>query len=179
VAVRVVRVGDEGEIAAEERTHAEELGPGGARLVTGLPLLSNERIWIEEQSGGFASWAEVRSVATGADGQRRVGIEFLTEAGPAPRPRRSHARLGARVAVVISRSGADGAPGESEQTLTENISPGGARVATRLESIRAGEVVTLREAASAFQTRARVANVWRGADGQKHLNLEFEEPLPL
>jgi hypothetical protein len=179
IAVRVVRVGDDGQIAAEEHTHAEELGPGGARFATHLPLLSNERIWIEERGGGFESWGEVRSVGTGPDGLRRIGIEFLPEAGGAPNPRRSHDRLGARVAVVITRIGADGAPGESEQTFTENISPGGARVVTRLEAIRVGETVALVEAASDYRTRARVTNAWRGADGQRHLNLEFEDLLPL
>jgi hypothetical protein len=179
IPVRVVRVTDDGQIAADEETHAEDLGPGGTRLATSLPLLTDERIWIEERSGGFASWGAVRTVTTGSDGLRRVGIEFLPGAGGPPSPRRGYARLGARVAVVITRQGADGTPGESEQTFTENISPGGARVLTRLESIRRGEVVTLGEAASRFETRARVANAWRGSDGQRHLNLEFEEPLPL
>jgi hypothetical protein len=52
-------------------------------------------------------------------------------------------------------------------------------VVTRLETIRAGEMVTLVEAASDYRTRARVTNAWRGADGQRHLNLEFEDLLPL
>lgn len=179
VPVRVLRVGEDGQITGEEETHAEELGPGGARLATRLPLLTDESIWLEEAGGGFASWGEVRSVATGSDGLRRVGVEFRPDAGEPPRPRRSYARLGASVAVVITRLDSEGVPAESEQTFTENISPGGARVVTRLEQIREGETVTLGEAASEYRTRARVANSWRGGDGRWRLNLEFEDPLPL
>lgn len=179
VPIRLVRVSEDGQINGEEETHAEDLGPGGTRLVTRLPLLAEERVWLEEASGGFASWGEVRSVATGGDGLRRVGIEFRPDAGEPPRPRRSYARLGACVAVVITRLDSEGVPAESEQTFTENISPGGARVVTRLQAIQVGETVTLGEAASEYRTRARVANSWRGSDGQWRLNLEFEDPLPL
>jgi hypothetical protein len=174
IPVRLVRVSAEGGIADEEETRAEDLGPGGAKVVTRLPLQVEERVWLEELGGGFGAWGEVRSLAPGPDGAVRAGIEFLPEDGP----RRSHSRLGARVAVVITRLDEEGRPLESERTSTENVSPGGARVVTRLP-IQKGELVSLRESASDFETRARVANTWQAPDGQLRLNLEFEKPLPL
>jgi hypothetical protein len=64
------------------------------------------------------------------------------------------------------------APSTPERTVSENISPGGARLMTS-QPIQPGEIVRIEEVDGEFATRAEVVNVYLGQDRTLRLNLRF------
>jgi hypothetical protein len=66
----------------EERTIAENLGRGGARTLTSLPVAKGEVVDFEELNGGFRTRAEVRNIYLGADRIPRLNLRFLDGTAP-------------------------------------------------------------------------------------------------
>jgi PilZ domain len=81
VNVRLQRVGMEGG-ASEERTVAENLGRGGARVMTSLPLAKGEIVMLEELGGPFRTRAEICNVYIGEDRIPRLNLHFLDAEAP-------------------------------------------------------------------------------------------------
>jgi hypothetical protein len=60
-----------------ERTVAENIGPGGARVLTSLSIQPGEVLRIEEVDGSFAARAEVVNVYFGENQTLRLNLRFL------------------------------------------------------------------------------------------------------
>lgn len=67
----------------EERTVTENLGRGGARVLTSLPVGRGEILDLEELGGGFRTRAEVVNVYVGQDHVPRLNLRFLDAEAPA------------------------------------------------------------------------------------------------
>jgi predicted Ser/Thr protein kinase len=79
----VRRVGTLGTVLQEERTIAENIGRGGARVLTGMvSVAAGDVLHLEEVGGDFRTRAEVRNAYVGKDNIRRLNLRFLD--GPAP-----------------------------------------------------------------------------------------------
>jgi hypothetical protein len=76
----VRRIGPRGEIRQEERTIAENVSRGGARILTTMPLSRGDTVHLEELGGPFESRAEVRGTYVGKDGLQRLNLKFETTA---------------------------------------------------------------------------------------------------
>jgi serine/threonine protein kinase len=77
------RVGTLGTVLQEERTIAENIGRGGARVMTTMASLgTGDIIQVEEIGGDFKTRAEVRGVWIGKDHVRRLNLRFVD--APAP-----------------------------------------------------------------------------------------------
>jgi PilZ domain len=83
--------------------------------------------------------------------------------------RRRRRRLDVFVDFRIHRIDASAA---KERTVSENISPCGARLLTS-QPIQPGEIVRIEEVDGEFATRAEVVNVYLGPDHTLRLNLRF------
>jgi len=66
----------------EEKTFAENMGKGGARVMTTFQLAKGEVIEIEELGGHFKTRAEICNVYVGKDKIARINLHFLDEAPP-------------------------------------------------------------------------------------------------
>lgn len=66
----------------QERTIAENIGRGGARVLTTMPVLEGDIVLLREVDGDFETRAEVRSQYIGPDNVPRLNLRFLD--GPAP-----------------------------------------------------------------------------------------------
>jgi hypothetical protein len=102
-------------------------------------------------------------------GQNRARKRHVTPSEHAAElsDRRRRPRLGVILTWRLRRS-----DGEEEQTVTENLGTGGARVVTTLP-VRAGEVVFVEELGGTFQARAEVRGVYVADDQAARLNLRF------
>jgi hypothetical protein len=102
--------------------------------------------------------------------------ESATTAGTTPsEERRRRRRLDVFVGFRIHRLDASST---QERTVSENISPTGARLMTS-QPIQPGEIVRLEEVDGAFSTRAEVVNAYLGQDRTLRLNLRFiDSELP-
>jgi hypothetical protein len=67
---------------AEERTVAENLGKGGARVMTTLPLTKGDIVMVEELGGPFRTRAEICNVYIGEDRIPRLNLHFLDAEAP-------------------------------------------------------------------------------------------------
>jgi hypothetical protein len=92
--------------------------------------------------------------------------------GAPPGERRRHERLQLFVNLRLKRAGAQGVV--EEQTVTENVSRGGARVFTTLD-VAQGESITVTDLESSVTAEAVVANVYVGPDRVTRLNLHFPD----
>jgi hypothetical protein len=63
--------------AQQEHTVAENLGKGGARVLTTLPVVKGEIILVEEVGGPFRTRAEIRNIYIGTDHIPRLNLKFL------------------------------------------------------------------------------------------------------
>lgn len=61
----------------EETTVTENLGPGGARVRTGMAVSKGEILMVEEVSGPFRTRAQIRNLYIGKDGIPRLNLSFL------------------------------------------------------------------------------------------------------
>jgi hypothetical protein len=61
----------------EELTIAENIGKGGARVLTTLPVAKGEILEIEELGGPFRTRAEIRNLYIGSDKVPRLNLRFL------------------------------------------------------------------------------------------------------
>jgi len=83
VDLRLKRLGPDGGVVNEERTVAENISRGGARVLTSIETFRiGDRVRIELVSGDFACEAEVRNETVGSDRVRRLGLAFLGERAP-------------------------------------------------------------------------------------------------
>jgi serine/threonine protein kinase len=77
------RVGTAGAVLQEERTIAENMGRGGARVMTQMSSLApGDIVHLEEVGGPFKTRAEVRGSYVGKDKVRRLNLRFLDSPAP-------------------------------------------------------------------------------------------------
>jgi hypothetical protein len=62
---------------SEEWTVTEDLGPGGALVPTGLPIMKGETVSIETEDGAFKTRASVQNLTIGRDNVPRLSLSFL------------------------------------------------------------------------------------------------------
>jgi hypothetical protein len=72
-----------GDGAREEQTIAENIGKGGARVLTSLRVARGEVLEVQEVGGTFRTRAEVRNVYVGPDNIPRLNLCFLDAQAPA------------------------------------------------------------------------------------------------
>ena len=94
----LVRIGSDGVPGPAERTLADNIGQRGARILTADDRAAiGDKVRLTERGGDFETTATVRHVSVGADGIRRLGVEFIDRMAPdrllpnpeaKPRPRR-------------------------------------------------------------------------------------------
>jgi hypothetical protein len=65
-----------------EYTVAENLGKGGARVLTSLPVTKGEVVVVEEMGGLFRTRAEIRNIYIGPDHIPRLNLKFLDDEAP-------------------------------------------------------------------------------------------------
>jgi hypothetical protein len=68
--------------AQQEHTVAENLGKGGARVLTTLPVAKGEIIIVEEVGGPFRTRAEIKNIYIGKDKVPRLNLQFLDGEAP-------------------------------------------------------------------------------------------------
>jgi hypothetical protein len=66
----------------QEQTVAENLGKGGARVLTSLPVVKGEVIIVEEIGGPFRTRAEIKNIYIGKDKVPRLNLRFLDAEAP-------------------------------------------------------------------------------------------------
>jgi len=66
----------------EEQTIAENIGRGGARVMTSLPVVKGDVLRLEEVDGDFQVRAEIRNIYIGADHIPRLNLRFVDAAAP-------------------------------------------------------------------------------------------------
>jgi hypothetical protein len=71
-----------GAVLADERTVAENISRGGARLRTAGPFAQGDVIVLREVGGNWSSRAEIRYVGQGRDRVRRLHVQFLDGRSP-------------------------------------------------------------------------------------------------
>jgi hypothetical protein len=77
------RIGTAGTVLQEERTIAENVGRGGARVMTTMSsLVPGDIVHLEEVGGPFKTRAEVRGSYLGKDHVRRLNLRFLDSPAP-------------------------------------------------------------------------------------------------
>jgi hypothetical protein len=159
-----------------------------------LPLPRNFRRYDLTETS-YKIFALVRNTRPGADGKNMAGVMFIGRVPPkgydvrpggryrlpddpvaggvAPRGERRHReRLQIFVNLRLRRVSASGTM--EEQTVSENISRGGARVFTTLP-VSAGEALTVTDLEDRVATEAVVRHVFVGPDRMTRLNLEFPD----
>jgi hypothetical protein len=72
----------EGPDRQQEHTVAENLGKGGARVLTSMPVVQGEIILVEEVGGPFRTRAEIRNIFIGTDKVPRLNLKFLDGEAP-------------------------------------------------------------------------------------------------
>ena len=167
-------------------------GVGQVLLISAALPRNFRRYDLAETS--YKIYALVRNTRAGADGERVAGVMFIgkvppkgfdvkpggryrlpadPKAGPAPgAERRQHERLQLFVNVRLRRLGMSGTM--EEQTVTENVCRGGARVFTTLP-VSSGETVTVTDLDDKVAAEALVRNVYTGPDHVTRLNLQFPD----
>jgi serine/threonine protein kinase len=77
------RLGTAGTLLQEERTIAENVGRGGARVLTSMAALApGDIVHLEEVDGPFKTRATVRGSYVGKDNIRRLNLSFLDSHAP-------------------------------------------------------------------------------------------------
>jgi len=166
----------------------------GQVLLLSLPLPRNFRQYAAADAS-YRTYALVRYTRGGAEKGRLAGVMFLGRNPPrgydespggrfrlpsdprteAPRgERRQHERVQLFVNLRLRRRDPAGAMQE-EQTVTENLGRGGARVPTTLP-VSKGETLTISSLTGSASTEAVIRNVYIGTDRVPRLNLQFSDP---
>ena len=170
----------------------------GQVLSLSLPIPRDFRRYDLNETS-YKIFGLVRNTRAGAGGERVVGAMFIGrvppkgyEARPGGRyrlpddpktgpgteqpgaERRHHERLQLFVNLRVRRLGISGAM--EEQTVTENVSRGGARVFTTLP-VSSGETLTVADLDDKVAVEALVRNVYAGPDRVTRLNLQFPDPV--
>jgi hypothetical protein len=66
-----------GAVLQEERTVADNISKGGARVLTARDLAKGDVVILHEVGGAFETRAEVKELHVGKDGIRRLNVRFL------------------------------------------------------------------------------------------------------
>jgi len=74
--LKLQRSADDGS-TQEENTVAENLGKGGARVLTGMMVAKGDVVMVQELGGTFRTRAEVKNVYIGKDNVPRLNLRFL------------------------------------------------------------------------------------------------------
>lgn len=82
VNVRVKRLDGRADGAPEERSIAENISRGGARVLTTLPVVTGDVVLLQEVDGSFRTRAEIRNVYVGPDNVPRLNLHFLDGEAP-------------------------------------------------------------------------------------------------
>jgi len=170
----------------------------GQVLLLSAPLPRNFRRYDLAETS-YKSYALVRNSRTNEEGGHVVGVMFLGRVPPKgfeakpggryrlptdpraaqqpgsaapPGERRRHERLQLFVNLRLKRAGVSDVM--EEQTVTENVSRGGARVFTTLPVAR-GESVSVTDLDHTVAAEAVVRNVYVGPDRVTRLNLHFPD----
>lgn len=170
----------------------------GQVLTFSAPLPRNFRRYDLTETS-YKTYALIRNSRTTPDGGRLVGVMFLgrvppkgfdakpggryrlptdprmaaaQDTGAPPSERRRHERLQLFVNLRLRRGGPGGVM--DEQTVTENVSRGGARVFTTLP-VAKGETLTVTDLEETVSAEAVVRNVYVGSDRVTRLNLQFPD----
>jgi hypothetical protein len=159
-----------------------------------LPLPRNFRRYDLTETS-YKIFALVRNTRAGPDGKHTAGVMFVGRVPPkgydakpggryrlpddpvagtaSPRGERRHReRLQIFVSLRLRRIGTTGTL--EEQTVSENICRGGARVFTTLP-VSAGEALTVTDLDDRVATEAVVRHVYVGHDRVTRLNLQFPD----
>jgi hypothetical protein len=111
--------------------------------------------------------------------QQAPGATVRGLASEAPDGRQHERRVAPRYDVFLNlqlgRRAENG--GQSERTVTENLSADGARVPTTL-TVEPGEVVTVSELDGDFRTEAVARGLYTGRDHIRRINLHFLNRVP-
>lgn len=167
----------------------------GELLHLTLPMPRQLRLYDDSEST-YSIYGVVRSVLALSGGQSaRVrflgkrpprghvtnpGARYAMQDDPVPEPneprdRRRAPRYDVFMNLHLGRLAANG--GQSERTVTENMSANGARVPTTL-LLSPGETVTVSELDGDFRTEAVARGVYVGHDRVPRVNLSFSTPAP-
>jgi hypothetical protein len=77
------RFGSTGAVLQEERTVAENIGRGGARVFTSITSIApGDIVHLEQIDGPFKTRAEVRGIYFGKDKLRRLNLHFVDSPAP-------------------------------------------------------------------------------------------------
>lgn len=170
----------------------------GQVLLLSAPLPRNFRRYDLAETS-YKTYALIRNSRTTENGMHVVGVMFLGRVPPKgfdikpggryrlptdpraaqapataapPGERRRHERLQLFVNLCLKRAGVSGVM--EEQTFTENLSRGGARVPTTLP-VQPGETLTVSDVQGSAASEAVVRNVYVGPDRVTRLNLHFPD----
>jgi hypothetical protein len=80
--LKLTRLDSGGAPLQEERTVAENLGKGGARVMTAMAVAKGEVLMLQEMGGGFSTRAQIRNVYIGQDRIPRLNLQFLDSEAP-------------------------------------------------------------------------------------------------
>lgn len=80
--LKLQRLDTSGAPVQEERTIAENLGRGGARVMTSMAVSKGEVLMVEEMGGDFRTRAEIRNIYIGQDRIPRLNLQFLDAEAP-------------------------------------------------------------------------------------------------
>lgn len=83
VNIHLRRLKEDGAGAREEQTIAENIGKGGARVLSSLKVAAGEVLEVQEVGGTFHTRAAVRNVYVGHDHIPRLNLCFLDAQAPA------------------------------------------------------------------------------------------------
>jgi hypothetical protein len=170
----------------------------GQVLLLSAPLPRNFRRYDLAETS-YKSYALIRNSRATESGTRIVGVMFLGRIPPKgfdakpggryrlptdpraakapysaapPGERRRHERMQLFVDLKLKRAGVAGVM--EEQTVTENLSRGGARVFTTLPVVK-GETLSVSDLEATVICEAVVRNVYVGPDRVTRLNLHFPD----
>lgn len=80
--LKLHRLDPSGTSVQEERTVAENLGKGGARVMTAMAVAKGDVVLVEELGGEFKTRAEIRNIYIGEDRVPRLNLQFLDGEAP-------------------------------------------------------------------------------------------------
>jgi PilZ domain-containing protein len=186
----------------EEMTTCEDVSSGGCAFNLRHPVLTGQVLFLSLPlpkdyrryalaDPSYKSYALVRGLAMAGVGVGRISVMFLgknppkgyeenpggryllaTDPKPAPKERRQFRRIEVVLALRLRRYDAASGTLQEEQTLTENLSRGGARVQTGM-AVSKGEILFVEDPRGAYSARAQIQNLFIGKDGIPRLNLRF------
>jgi hypothetical protein len=75
-------IDERGDVIRQELTVADNIAPGGARVMTALPFQVGDVVMLQEAGGAFSTRAEVRAVTRVQPAYERLHLHFLDREAP-------------------------------------------------------------------------------------------------